>query len=115
MDAERTGSGRMRKALSATEGILLAAILSACKTYPACHREACAADRDITQSVMQLLQHYPSLQAPNTVRVETVDQVVYLYGQVNNEIERSTAQEAAQSITGVKRVVNSISLEYEGR
>jgi osmotically-inducible protein OsmY len=88
--------------------------VSSCVAHP-CQRDSCQADREITRSVNRLLLNYPSLQAPNTVRVETVNRVVYLYGQVDNEVERSTAQQAAQSVPGVARVVNSISFAYEGR
>ena len=86
--------------------------LNACTWNPPRQR---GADRGITQSIYRLLEQHASLQAPNSVRVETVNHVVYPYGQVNYEVERSTAQEAAQSVPGVARVVNSISLQYEGR
>jgi osmotically-inducible protein OsmY len=95
--------------------VIVPLTVGACASHPGCRRDGCVADRQITQSIDRLLLQYPSLQAPNTVRVQTVNQAVYLYGQVNNEGERSTAQEAAQSVAGVTRVVNSISLQYEGR
>ena len=63
----------------------------------------------------KVISQYPALQAPNSVRVETIDHVVYLYGQVDTELERSMAKEAALSVSGVKRVVNSINLAYQGR
>jgi osmotically-inducible protein OsmY len=95
--------------------LLLPILSGGCATLPSCHRQSCMADRDITQAVTRQLKNYPSLQPPNTIRVETTNRVVYLYGQVNNEVERSMAQQAAQSVNGVIRVVNSISFQYEGR
>jgi osmotically-inducible protein OsmY len=95
--------------------LLLSVLLCGCAAFPSCHRQSCMADRDITRAVNRLLKNYPSLQPPNSVRVETTNRVVYLYGQVNNEVERSMAQQAAQSVNGVVRVVNSISFQYEGR
>ncbi len=95
--------------------LLLPILSSGCAAFSSCHRQSCMADRDITEAVARQLKNYPSLQPPNTIRVETTNRVVYLYGQVNNEVERSMAQQAAQSVNGVVRVVNSISFEYEGR
>ena len=89
--------------------------LTGCATYGRCQREACAHDQDITRAVQKVIRQYPALEAPNVVRVQTIDHVVYLYGQVNNEVERSNAQEAALSVSGVTRVVNDIAMQYEGR
>ena len=61
------------------------------------------------------MRNYPSLQAPNSVRVQTIDHVVYLYGQVDTELQRLMAQDVAQAVPGVRRVVNSIGLEFEGK
>jgi osmotically-inducible protein OsmY len=94
---------------------LLCASLSACAAYKACGFEGCAGDKQTTAAVQNVIRQYPALEAPNTVRVQTLDHIVYLYGQVNTELERQTAQEAALSVNGVKRVVNSISLQFEGR
>jgi osmotically-inducible protein OsmY len=49
------------------------------------------------------------------VRVQTVKGVVYLYGQVNTEVERSEAETLAREVPGVRRVVDSINFGYEGR
>jgi osmotically-inducible protein OsmY len=94
---------------------LLMALLSGCATYEKCGFQGCPADRKIDVAVRNVIRKYPALEAPNSVRVQTLDHVVYLYGQVNTELERSTAQQAALSVDGVDRVVNSISLSYEGR
>jgi len=58
---------------------------------------------------------YGSAAAANSVRVQTVDQVVYLNGQVDTELQRELAESLARVVPGVKRVVNSINLSYEGR
>jgi osmotically-inducible protein OsmY len=91
------------------------ACVSACATYAKCGLEGCPTDRKITVAVKNVISKYPSLEAPNSVRVQTSDHVVYLYGEVNTELERLTAQQAALSVNGVDRVVNSISLPNEGR
>jgi osmotically-inducible protein OsmY len=89
--------------------------LTACATYEKCGLEGCPEDRQITTEVESVIHRYPALQGVNTVRVQTLNHVVYLYGQVDTEVERWTAQQAALSVTGVQRVVNSIEFQYEGR
>jgi osmotically-inducible protein OsmY len=93
----------------------IGAVLSGCATYAKCGFEGCPADRQITTAVQSVIHNYPSLEGANSVRVQTFNHVVYLYGQVDNEAESWTAQQAALSVTGVSRVVNSISFQYEGR
>jgi osmotically-inducible protein OsmY len=105
--------------LIAIAGILTAAgfgaELSGCATYDKCGFNGCAPDRQITSAVQGVIHHYPSLEGTNSVRVQTLNHVVYLYGQVDTEQESWTAQQAALSVPGVDRVVNSISLGYQGR
>jgi len=94
---------------------ILLATLSGCATFEKCGFQGCPADAKLNAAVKQVISQYPALEAPNSVRVQTINHVVYLYGQVNNEVERSTAQQAALSVDGVDRVVNSINLSFEGR
>jgi osmotically-inducible protein OsmY len=99
-------------------GLLLVAgcsSLSACATYEKCPLRGCTEDQQITSAVQNVIHQYPELQGVNAVRVQTINRVVYLYGQVDTEVERSTAQQAALSVKGVSRVVNSIAFQYEGR
>jgi len=104
---------RMR-ALMALPLVLLGGALSGCAVYDRCGTAACAGDGRITADVRALIDQHPALMAPNTVRVQTVDHVVYLYGQVDTEVERSEAEELAHQVSGVRRVVNSINFSYEG-
>jgi osmotically-inducible protein OsmY len=93
---------------------VVAGLLSGCAAYAKCGVSGCEGDKEITAAVEKVIGLYPALLPPNTVRVQTIDHVVYLYGQVNTEVERSTAEEAALSVSGVKRVVNSINFSYQG-
>jgi BON domain len=95
--------------------IALTGTLPACAVYRKCGFSGCAGDAKISADIRTLLKQYPSLEAPNTVRVQTMNDVVYLYGQVNTDLERSTAESVARSIPGVTQVVDSISLSYAGR
>ena len=83
--------------------------------YRKCGFAGCPGDAKITRDVQALMSRYPALQAPNSIRVQTMDHVVYLNGQVNTELERSTAESVALSVPGVRRVLNSINFDYGGK
>ena len=95
--------------------LLPVALLSGCAAHAPCASDRCRGDRDITSEVQALIREHPALEAPNSVRVQTEDGVVYLYGQVSTEVERSEAEALAHQVAGVRRVVDSISFGYEGR
>lgn len=95
--------------------VVTAVTLPACAVYSTCGFAGCAGDAKITADVRALINHYPALEAPNTIRLQTMDHVVYLYGQVDTDLERSLAESSAHAVPGVTRVVDSISLSYAGR
>ena len=98
----------------AVAGVITGA-LSACAEYRKCGFSGCAGDAKIASDVRTLMHQYPALEAPNSVRVQSIDHVVYLYGQVDTDLERSMAESVARAVPEVGRVVNSISLSYAGR
>ena len=73
-----------------------------------------SADEQITAAVQAKIAEFPSLRAPNQVRVHTLHKVVYLYGQVNGVVDRNLAESAASQVEGVRRVVDSIALSEGG-
>jgi osmotically-inducible protein OsmY len=99
----------------AVVAVILVSALTGCATYMRCGLAGCPGDAKITHNVQTLMAQYPALEAPNLIRVQTTDHVVYLYGEVNTELERSTAESVARAVPGVTRVVDSISFEYGGR
>jgi osmotically-inducible protein OsmY len=98
-----------------TFALVLMAALSGCATYRKCGFSGCPGDAQITAEIEALIRQHPAIEAPNSVRVNTVDHVVYLYGQVNNEQERATAESLAHQVAGVRQVVDSISFGPQGR
>ena len=94
---------------------MLTGALPACAAYRKCGFAGCPGDAKITADVRVLIEHYPALNPPNSVRVQTLDHVVYLTGEVNTDLERAMADSVALAVAGVTRVVNSISLGYGGR
>jgi osmotically-inducible protein OsmY len=95
--------------------VLLLACLPGCVTYRDCGFRGCPGDAGITAAVAAQLQHYPALQAPNSVRVQTLNHVVYLYGLVNTDLQRELAQSVATDAAHGARVVDSIAVDNLGR
>jgi osmotically-inducible protein OsmY len=95
--------------------VILTGTVCACAVYRKCGIPGCPGDANITAGVQAQIDQYPALEAPNSVRVQTLDHVVYLSGQVDTDLERSMAESVALEVAGVTRVVNSISLSYGGR
>jgi osmotically-inducible protein OsmY len=95
--------------------LCLGATLCACQTYQTyrkCGLAGCAGDADVTAVVESQFDGYASL---NTVRVQTLDKVVYLTGQVDTDVERFLAVSVAGDVQGVADVVDSISVNNRGR
>jgi osmotically-inducible protein OsmY len=61
------------------------------------------------------LAAHPELGPPNEIYVRTLDRVVYLSGQLATDLQRETAEALARRAAGARRVVDIISLEYNGR
>jgi hypothetical protein len=94
---------------------LLSASLPGCASYRRCGLRGCPGDAAITATVAAQLQHYPALQAPNSVRVQTLDRVVYLYGLVDTDLERELAESVATDAAHEARIVDSIAVNNLGR
>lgn len=82
------------------------------KTYRKCGLAGCAGDADITASVESRFSRYAPLVS---VRVQTLDKVVYLTGQVDTDVERFLAVSVAGNVQGVSDVVDSIGVNNIGR
>jgi osmotically-inducible protein OsmY len=106
---------RVNQFCACAAAVILTGALPACAVYRKCGFAGCPGDAKITAEVLALIDQYPALAAPNSVRVQTMDHVVYLNGQVNTELERSTAESVALSVPGVRRVLNSINFDYGGK
>lgn len=64
---------------------------------------------------MQELQRHPALDAPNSIRVQTLAGVVYLTGQVTTDYQIQLAGAAAGQVAGTHHVVNTLAVPYGGR
>lgn len=94
-----------------------AAMLSGCAAFDTWRKcgAGCPGDAELTAAVRARLDQHTELLAPNQVYVSTLDRVVYLSGEVATDLQRATAEAVARETPGVPRVVDLISLEYNGR
>jgi osmotically-inducible protein OsmY len=94
------------------------ALLPGCAAYRAydkCGFSGCPGDAQITTAVEGLLNQDAAMRAPNLIYVQTLDRVVYLSGQVATDLQRESAESTALRAPGVRRVVDTIGLEFQGR
>jgi osmotically-inducible protein OsmY len=68
-------------------------------------------DARITADVKARLAQYSELQAPNSLDVQTLHQVVYLRGLMGTPFQINLAASVASEVSGVRRVENLIGLQ----
>jgi BON domain len=90
--------------------IVLSGLLAGCAAQRKCEAGGCPADAGITDHVQSKLNQHPEFGPPYAVRVQTLDQVVYLSGEVSDGLMKRTAEDVARYTPGVTRVVNDISV-----
>jgi hyperosmotically inducible protein len=78
-----------------------------------CGAGGCEGDAQITQQLQALYRQHTEF--GTQLYVKTLDKVVYLTGQVNTDLQRDSAESLARGVTGVRKVVNNVSVSYGGR
>lgn len=96
-----------RQVLLASALAVMLAALGGCAAYQKCGANGCEGDAKITSDVKTQFAREPTLVM---LKVQTVDHVVYLYGLVDTDLQRETAEDLAAGVPGVTRVVNSIGI-----
>ena len=94
--------------IALTLALSIPAVLQGCATYGKCGIQGCPGDAEITARVEGLFKEHPDLEPPNMLSVQTLDQVVYLYGLVGTDLQREAADDVALQAAGVAKVVDSI-------
>jgi hyperosmotically inducible protein len=92
--------------------MFLPGILSGCAETRQCGLEGCPGDAKITADVQARLNQSPDLGPPGSIRVQTLNHVVYLNGLVDYGLEKSTAESLAKQVPGVTRVENNIAVSH---
>lgn len=97
--------------------LAVAASLGACAPVDTLRKcgAGCPGDAQVTAAVRARLDEHTELLAPNRVYVSTLDGVVYLTGEVATDLQRLDAETIARDTPGVLRLVDLISVEYNGR
>lgn len=73
-----------------------------------CASPGCLSDAQVAAGVQSSLDRHPELGPPGAIRVAALNQVVYLYGTVSNDLQRSVAKSLAVESSGGDKIVNSI-------
>jgi osmotically-inducible protein OsmY len=94
---------------------LLAAGLSGCVGFGKCDPENCTGDKKITADVNAIFKEHREFGAPGTIRVQTINGVVYLNGVVDTDFQRRSAESLVMQVASVKDVVNSIEVRNSAR
>ena len=87
--------------------LVLAGAVSGCATEQSGDKMT---DGQITAAVQARINQHPDVGAPDSVRVETREHVVYLSGFVSTGLMKQTAEDLARKTPGVTRVVNEIGI-----
>lgn len=90
--------------------LVLSVLLAGCAAEGKCEAGGCPGDARITDNVQSLMNQHPEFGPPYAIRVQTLDQVVYLSGAVSDGLMKRTAEDLAWQTPGVTRLVNDISV-----
>jgi osmotically-inducible protein OsmY len=86
--------------------------LPGCAEYRQCRLEGCPPDTKITADVQARLNQITDVGSTDSIKVQTLDHVVYPNGLVDAGSEKSTAESVAKQVPGVTRVVNNIAVSH---
>jgi osmotically-inducible protein OsmY len=93
--------------------LLLSATLAGCTPELACSTADCSGDGKISAAVKTQLNKENALKIDN-IRVQTINHVVYLSGQVDTQRERFDAMSIAAHVAGVAKVVDNLGVSGRG-
>jgi osmotically-inducible protein OsmY len=94
---------------------LLAAGLQGCASFGKCDPESCTGDKKITADVYAVIKEHPEFGAPGSIRVQTINGVVYLNGLVETDFQRRSAESLVMQVANVKDVVDSLEVRNSAR
>jgi osmotically-inducible protein OsmY len=91
----------------------LAGVLAGCADFRQCGSQSCASDTKLAADVETKLNQMPELGPPGSIRVQTINHVVYLDGQVDGGLEKRNAEAVVRRISGVEQVENDIDVQHD--
>jgi osmotically-inducible protein OsmY len=99
--------GRHNPIYTLAFGAIFAGVLGGCANLQQRGSQA-SADAKITTDVEASLNQMAALGPPGSIKVQTMDHVVYLNGLVDGGLEKRTAESAALQVAGVQQIVDDI-------
>jgi osmotically-inducible protein OsmY len=85
---------------------ILTGVLAGCADFR-------ASDTKLAEDVEAKLNQMPDLGPPGSIRVQTINHVVYLDGQVDGGLEKRNAETVVRRISGVEQVENDIDVQHD--
>jgi osmotically-inducible protein OsmY len=104
-----------QKIFSAAALVAISGVLSGCAVFDKCTPENCATDKQITRDVNEVLAQHRELGPPGTVRVQTINGVVYLTGTLNSDFEIRTTEDLVRHVANVRDVENNMNPRSNSR
>jgi osmotically-inducible protein OsmY len=99
---------------AAVIGAVLIGSSSGCAVSGGRGLSASPGDDGVSAHVRARFAQCPTLRGSNSLRVQTYGRVVYLTGQVDTDEQRNLAESITSEVSGVARVVDTISLSFPG-
>jgi BON domain len=106
---EEIEMSRLKLIYAGAFACIFAGILPGCADF----RPSTPADAKVTADVKTRLDEMSNLGPPGSIRVQTVDHVVYLNGLVDGGFQKRTAESAALEVPGVAQVANDITVSHK--
>jgi osmotically-inducible protein OsmY len=102
-----------KKRFAPIAALMLASALAGCATFGetagTCQSDGCSTDAKITSDIQSSFNAYPEFGA-DQLRVQTINNVVYLNGILSVSPERADAEAVARQTPGVTQVVDNIAV-----
>jgi osmotically-inducible protein OsmY len=105
-DTKEIGMNRLKTIYTLAFATILAGAAGGCADLHG--SQSASADSMITADVETRLDQMADLGPPGSIKVQTLDHVVYLNGLVDGGLEKRTAEEAVLKVPGVEKVADDI-------
>jgi osmotically-inducible protein OsmY len=92
---------------------ILTGVLAGCADFRPNGTESAVPDAKITADVQTQLDLMADLGPPGSIRVQTLDNVVYLNGIVDGGLAKRSAEAAVRDVPGVQKVVDDIDVAHK--
>jgi osmotically-inducible protein OsmY len=92
---------------------VVAGVIAGCADFRPNGTQSAIPDAKITADAQARLDLMADLGPPGSIRVQTLDNVVYLNGMVDGGLAKRTAEAAVREVSGVQQVVDDIDVAHE--